>query len=82
MDKVVMEMEFMEEGYLVKILVLSGDADDISVGKAVCVMCENEEDVVVFKDYVVEEMVEMMMVIEMVIEMVIVVCVVLECLDY
>jgi len=57
-DKAVMEMESMEEGYLAKILVPSGDADDIPVGKAVCVMCENEEDVAAFKDYVAEETAE------------------------
>ena len=54
-DKAVMEMESMEEGYLAKILVPSGDADDIPVGKAVCVMCESAEDVAAFKDYVAEE---------------------------
>ena len=57
-DKAVMEMESMEEGYLAKILVPSGDADDIPVGKAVCVMCENAEDVAAFKDYVAEDAVE------------------------
>ena len=57
-DKAVMEMESMEEGYLAKILVPSGDADDIPVGKAVCVMCESEEDVAAFKDYVAEETAE------------------------
>ena len=51
-DKAVMEMESMEDGYLAKILVPSGDADDIPVGKPVCVMCENEEDVGAFKDFV------------------------------
>lgn len=51
-DKAVMEMESMEDGYLAKILVPSGDADDIPVGKPVCVMCENEEDVDAFKDFV------------------------------
>ena len=34
-DKAVMEMESMEDGYLAKILVPSGDADDIPVGKPV-----------------------------------------------
>ena len=54
-DKAVMEMESMEDGYLAKILVPSGDADDIPVGKAVAVMCDNEGDVGAFADYVATE---------------------------
>jgi pyruvate/2-oxoglutarate dehydrogenase complex dihydrolipoamide acyltransferase (E2) component len=54
-DKAVMEMESMEEGFLAKILVPAGDADDIPVGKAVCVMVEDAADVGAFADYVAEE---------------------------
>ena len=54
-DKAVMEMESMEEGYLAKILVPSGDADDIPVGKAVCVMVDDPAHISAFKDYVASE---------------------------
>jgi len=54
-DKAVMEMESMEEGFLAKILVPAGDADDIPVGKAVCVMVEDAVDIAAFADYVAEE---------------------------
>ena len=44
-DKATMEMECMDDGYLAKILVPAGEADDIPIGRAIAVTCENEEDV-------------------------------------
>jgi biotin carboxyl carrier protein len=54
-DKATMEMECMDDGYLAKILVPAGEADDIPIGRAIAVTCENEEDVGKFADYVVTE---------------------------
>lgn len=54
-DKATMEMESMDDGYLAKILVAAGDADDIPIGRAIAVTCENEEDVIKFKNYVADE---------------------------
>ena len=54
-DKATMEMECMDNGYLAKILVQAGEADDIPIGRAIAVTCENEEDVGKFADYVAED---------------------------
>ena len=54
-DKATMEMECMDDGYLAKILVQAGEADDIPIGRAIAVTCENEEDVGKFADYVAED---------------------------
>ena len=54
-DKATMEMECMDDGYLAKILVPAGEADDIPIGRAIAVTCENEEDVGKFADYVAED---------------------------
>ena len=54
-DKATMEMECMDDGYLAKILVPAGEADDIPIGRAIAVTCENEEDVGKFEDYVAED---------------------------
>ena len=55
-DKATMEMECMDDGYLAKILVPAGEADDIPIGRAIAVTsCVNEEDVGKFADYVAED---------------------------
>jgi len=50
-DKAIMDFETPEEGYLAKILVNAGQKD-VTVGKLVCIIVENESDVAAFKDYV------------------------------
>lgn len=50
-DKAVMDFETPEEGYLAKIVVLAGQKD-VTVGKLVCIIVENESDVDAFKDFV------------------------------
>uniref|UniRef100_A0A336M4C6 dihydrolipoyllysine-residue acetyltransferase n=1 Tax=Culicoides sonorensis TaxID=179676 RepID=A0A336M4C6_CULSO len=50
-DKATMGFETPEEGYLAKILVPAG-ASDVKVGKPVCIIVENKEDIAAFKDYV------------------------------
>ena len=46
----------MDDGYLAKILVQAGEADDIPIGRAIAVAdLENEEDVGKFADYVAED---------------------------
>ncbi|XP_065574509.1 dihydrolipoyllysine-residue acetyltransferase component of pyruvate dehydrogenase complex-like [Artemia franciscana] len=49
-DKATMGFETPEEGYLAKILVPSG-AKDVPIGKLVCIIVSNEEDVAAFKDF-------------------------------
>lgn len=50
-DKATMGFETPEEGYLAKILIAAGTRD-VPIGKLVCIIVENEEDVAAFKDYV------------------------------
>ncbi|KAG8229871.1 hypothetical protein J437_LFUL008261 [Ladona fulva] len=49
-DKATMGFETPEEGYLAKILISAG-SKDVPIGKLVCIIVENEEDVAAFKDY-------------------------------
>lgn len=50
-DKATMGFETPEEGYLAKIVIFAG-AKDIPIGKLLCIIVENQEDVAKFKDYV------------------------------
>ncbi|XP_001943838.2 dihydrolipoyllysine-residue acetyltransferase component of pyruvate dehydrogenase complex, mitochondrial [Acyrthosiphon pisum] len=50
-DKAIMDFETPEEGYLAKIMVPAGQKD-VTVGKLVCIIVENESDVAAFKDFV------------------------------
>jgi len=49
-DKATMGFETPEEGYLAKILIAAGSRD-VPIGKLVCIIVENEEDVAAFKDF-------------------------------
>lgn len=49
-DKATMAFETPEEGYLAKILIPAGKKG-VPVGKLVCIIVENEEDVEAFKDF-------------------------------
>ncbi|XP_071451925.1 dihydrolipoyllysine-residue acetyltransferase component of pyruvate dehydrogenase complex, mitochondrial [Hetaerina americana] len=49
-DKATMGFETPEEGYLAKILIPAG-SKDVQIGKLVCIIVENEEDVAAFKEY-------------------------------
>lgn len=49
-DKATMGFETPEEGYLAKILYAAG-SKDIPVGKLVCIIVENQDDVALFKDF-------------------------------
>ncbi|RWS06379.1 2-oxoglutarate dehydrogenase complex component E2l-like protein [Dinothrombium tinctorium] len=49
-DKATMGFETPEEGYLAKILVPAG-TKDIPIGKLLCIIVENAEDIAAFKDY-------------------------------
>lgn len=50
-DKATMGFETPEEGYLAKVVIQAG-AKDIPIGKLLCIIVENQEDVAKFKDYV------------------------------
>lgn len=50
-DKATMGFETPEEGYLAKILVPAG-SKDVPLGKLLCIIVSNEEDVAAFKDFV------------------------------
>lgn len=50
-DKATMGFETPEEGYLAKILVPAGEKN-IPLGKLLCIIVENKEDIAAFKDYV------------------------------
>ena len=50
-DKATMGFETPEEGYLAKIILEAG-SKDIPIGKLLCIIVENQEDVAKFKDYV------------------------------
>lgn len=49
-DKATMGFETPEEGYLAKILIPAG-TKDVSIGKLVCIIVENAEDVAAFKNF-------------------------------
>lgn len=49
-DKATMGFETPEEGFLAKIFVAAGEKD-VPIGKLVCIIVENEEDVAAFKDF-------------------------------
>ena len=49
-DKATMEFETPDEGYLAKIVAPAG-SKDVPVGKLVCIIVENEEDVAAFQDF-------------------------------
>lgn len=49
-DKATMGFETPEEGYLAKILVPAG-SKDVPLGKLLCIIVSNEEDIAAFKDY-------------------------------
>ncbi|XP_055859156.1 dihydrolipoyllysine-residue acetyltransferase component of pyruvate dehydrogenase complex, mitochondrial isoform X3 [Episyrphus balteatus] len=49
-DKATMGFETPEEGYLAKIIVPAGQKD-VTIGKLVCIIVENEADVAAFKDF-------------------------------
>jgi pyruvate dehydrogenase E2 component (dihydrolipoamide acetyltransferase) len=53
-DKATMEMESPVSGYIAKILVPAGTRD-IPLGKDLCVVTENEQDIGLFKDFTAEE---------------------------
>merc|ERR1712198_257233 len=48
-DKATMGFETPEEGYLAKIVIQAG-SKDIPIGKLLCIIVENQEDVAKFKD--------------------------------
>ncbi|GFY78103.1 dihydrolipoyllysine-residue acetyltransferase component of pyruvate dehydrogenase complex, mitochondrial [Trichonephila inaurata madagascariensis] len=50
-DKATMGFETPEEGYLAKILVPAG-SKDVPLGKLLCIIVSNEEDIAAFKDFV------------------------------
>lgn len=49
-DKATMGFETPEEGYLAKIVIPAG-TKDVSIGKLVCIIVEQQEDVAAFKDF-------------------------------
>ena len=49
-DKATMGFETPDEGYLAKILVEAG-TKDVAIGKLVCIIVENQEDIAAFKDF-------------------------------
>ena len=53
-DKATMDFETPEEGFLAKILIPAG-SKDIPIGKLLCIIVENKDDVDAFKNYVPEE---------------------------
>ncbi|XP_028901047.1 dihydrolipoyllysine-residue acetyltransferase component of pyruvate dehydrogenase complex, mitochondrial isoform X3 [Zeugodacus cucurbitae] len=50
-DKATMGFETPEEGYLAKIVIPAG-TKDVAIGKLVCIIVQNQEDVAAFKDFV------------------------------
>lgn len=50
-DKATMGFETPEEGYLAKILIPAG-SKDVPLGKLLCIIVSNEEDIAAFKDFV------------------------------
>ena len=53
-DKATMEFDTPEEGFLAKIILPAG-SKDVPIGKLLCIIVENKEDVDSFKDFVAEE---------------------------
>lgn len=53
-DKATMEFETPEEGFLAKIILPAG-SKDVPIGKLLCIIVENKEDIDSFKDFVAEE---------------------------
>lgn len=53
-DKATMEFETPEEGFLAKIVLPAG-SKDVPIGKLLCIIVENKEDVAAFKDFVPED---------------------------
>lgn len=53
-DKATMDFETPQEGYLAKILMPEG-SQEVPLGKLVCIIVENEEDVAAFKNYTHED---------------------------
>ncbi|CAH3015314.1 unnamed protein product [Porites evermanni] len=53
-DKATMDFETPEEGFLAKILIPAG-SKDIPIGKLLCIIVENKDDVDAFKNFVPEE---------------------------
>ena len=53
-DKATMEFETPEEGFLAKIVLPAG-TKDVPIGKLLCIIVENKEDIDAFKDYVADE---------------------------
>lgn len=49
-DKATMGFETPEEGYLAKILITAG-TKDVTIGKLVCIIVENESDIAAFAEY-------------------------------
>lgn len=49
-DKATMGFETPEEGFLAKVLVPAGEKN-VPLGKLLCIIVENEEDIAAFKDY-------------------------------
>jgi len=50
-DKATMGFETPEEGYLARILVPAGEKN-VPLGKLLCIIVENQEDIAAFKDFV------------------------------
>lgn len=50
-DKATMGFETPEEGYLAKIIIPTG-TKAVPVGKLLCIICDNKDDVAAFKDFV------------------------------
>jgi len=53
-DKATMEFETPEEGFLAKILIPAG-SKDVPIGKLLCIIVENKDDIAAFESFVPEE---------------------------
>ena len=53
-DKATMEFETPEEGFLAKILI-PGGSKDVPIGKLLCIIVENKDDIAAFESFVPEE---------------------------
>lgn len=53
-DKATMEFETPEEGFLAKILIPAG-SKDVPIGKLLCIIVENKDDIAAFENFVPEE---------------------------
>jgi len=54
-DKATVDFEAQDDGVLAKILHPAGDGAELDVGVPICVVCEEEDDVAKFEDFVVED---------------------------